>query len=130
VEQSDIFEQQVYPQSSDTNAQAFNDPHESVQPTPSIHASREYKRTRSYSWSGFSYTTMVSVHLQTENDQVDPQVDSESGFDDTTNSFGQDDSLNSPVEPTTSPVRTYAEVVRGAIDSQIRVTPKNSLALG
>jgi len=129
VEQSDIFEEELSHQYADTNTQSCNSPLESVQPTPPIHASRRIKRKRSYSWSGFPYKTMVNSHTQTENDQVDPQVDSESGFDDTNNSFGQDDSLTSPVEPTTSNIRTYAEVVKGAIDSQERVTSKNSLAL-
>jgi len=73
---------------------------------------------------------MVSTHTQTESEQADRHMDVESGFDDTNNSYGQDDSYNSPVEPTTGHVRTYAEVVKGAIEPQERVIPKNSLALG
>jgi len=131
VGQSDIFEE-CSNQSTDTNTQSCSNPHESVQPTPSIYAYRAYKRTRSHSWSGFSYKAMVSTHTQTESEQVDRHMDDESGFDDTNNSFGQDNSFDSPspVEPTTSHVRSYAEVVRAAIDSRERVTSKNSLALG
>jgi len=131
VEQSDISPEVVNLQLPHLNAQSCILQQQSPQPTPSSSASRTFIRKRSYSWSGFSCTTMVSTHTQTENIQLDPQVDTESGFGDanTNDSYGQDSSFDSPVEPTTMHIRTYAEVVKGVTDSKKRVHSKNSVAL-